>query len=139
MRKNNFKYTYVYENGKEATRDEVVKHILEFCGKGKHPLADIAKGIGMNYSSVNAAVRWSYRNGVMHSTRIGRKYLFGAGYLQDNACLLADLLHPKEKILKQFKVKGVIKRKAEDTPVKTTISKGAGVTYGQHVLNTVYE
>ena len=136
----NFGYVYVYENGREATRDEVLKDILAFCGDKTYGLAEISRGIGLAYSPTNAAVRWATRHGVMHSKRVGRKYLFGVGYLQENSCLLADLLHPVDKVLKNFKIKGRVKRKAEDAPnVKREISKSRSVTYGTHVLNTVYD
>lgn len=137
--RNNFGYVYVFDNGREATRDEVIKEIIKFCGDKSYGLAEISKGIGMAYSPTNAAVRWATRNGVMHSKRVGRKYLFGVGYLEENACLLAELFHNKDKILKNFKIKGVTKRKAEDSKNKTVISEGAGITYGQHVFNTVYD
>lgn len=135
----NFNYEYKFLDGTITDRNGVLKKIREFCGNESHPLKTIAKGINMSYSSTNAAVRWAQRNGVMHSKRIGRAYFFGIGYLEDNSCLLSEMFYNKEKILSKLKVKSVTKRKIEDAPNKSTIAKGSGVTYGTHLLNTVYD
>jgi len=132
-------YKYIYDNGMQKTRDEVVKDIIEFMGDKVYSMGDIAKGIGLNYVSTTSAVRWAKRNKLIHGKRVGRKYEFGSGFREESSCLLADLLYPKDKILKNFKIKSIKTRKAEDAPNITYIAKGGGVRYTNHVLDTVYD
>ena len=132
-------YKYIYNNGLEKTRNEVVQDIIQFVGNSVYPMKDISKGIGLDYKKTTSAVRWAKRNKLIYGRRVGRKYEFGAGFREDNSCLLADMLYPKDKILKNFKIKDTITRRAEDAPNTTTLAKGGGVRYTQHVLNTVYE
>ena len=132
-------YKYIYDDGSQKTRDEVVQDIIKFVGDNVYPMKDIAKGIGLNYTSTTSAVRWAKRNKLIYGRRIGRKYEFGAGFREENSCLLADMFYSKDKILKNFKIKGITSRRVEDAPNTTTLAKGGGVRYTQHVLNTVYE
>lgn len=139
MKPETFNYLYKYDNGAEKKRDEVLKDILNFVGKGKYPMKEIAKGIGLNYQSTTSAVRFAVRNDIMFSQRVGRKYEFGAGYVEEDSCLLAEIFYNKEKILSNFKIKGTQKRKVEDAPNVSIIANKTGIVYTQHVLNTVYD
>lgn len=132
-------YKYIYNDGTQKTRDEVVKDIIKFMGDKVYSMGEIAKGIDLSYVSTTSAVRWAKRNKLIYGRRVGRKYEFGAGFKEEDSCLLAELLYPKDKILKQFKIKSVKRRKAEDAPNITTIANGGGVRYTQHILNTVYD
>lgn len=132
-------YKYIYNDGSQKTRDEVIKDIIKFVGNNLYPMNNIAKGIGLDYKKTTSAVRWAKRNKLIYGRRVGRKYEFGAGFREESSCLLADMFYPKDKILKNFKIKGITSRRAEDAPNTTTLAKGGGVRYTQHVLNTVYE
>jgi predicted transcriptional regulator len=136
----NYDYDYVYDNGTKKKRNEAIKDILEFVGDGAYHMNEIAKGIGLNYTSTTSLVRWLRRNKKMFGTRIGRKYIFRVGNIDTQSeCLLADLLYPKDKILKLFKIKSVQTRHVEDAPNVTILAKGGGVRYTDHVFNTVYD
>lgn len=138
---NNQDYDYIYNDGTAKKRKEVVDDILKFLGTQKLSMTPIANGIGLSYERTTSAVRWAKRHGIIHGVRRGRKYLFCAAsaLTEEDACLLADLFYNKEKILSNFKIKSRKKRRVEDAPNKSVMTKGAGVTYTQHVLNTVYE
>lgn len=133
-------YLYEYDNGDKKTRDEAVKDILNFVGSEKYSMNQIAKGIGLNYTSTTSLVRWAKRNNIMYGIRRGRKYHFGVGVMEEDACLLADMFYNKEKILSNFKVISTTKRKVEDAPTDSfELSKSRNITYGTHVFNTVYD
>lgn len=132
-------YKYIYDDGSQKTRHEVVQDIIKFVGDNVYPMKDISKGIGLNYTSTTSAVRWAKRNKLIFGRRVGRKYEFGAGFREENSCLLADLLYPKDEILKNIKVKNITSRRVEDAPNITTLANGGGVRYTQHLLDTIYD
>lgn len=139
MEKTNFNYLYEFDNGEKKTRDEAIQDMLNFIGSDRYSMNQIAKGIGLNYTSTTSLVRWAKRNQLMYGIRRGRKYYFGAGIIEEDSCLLAKMFYDKEKILSHFKIIDVQKRKVDDAPNKSIIAKGHGVVYNQHVLDTVYD
>lgn len=140
MKPETFNYLYEYDNGDKKTRDEAIQDLLKFVGTDRYSMNQIAKGIGLNYTSTTSLVRWAKRNNIMYGIRRGRKYHFGAGVMEENACLLADMFYNKEKILSNFKIISKQKRKVEDAPTTThELSKIRAVTYGTHVFSSVYD
>ena len=139
MKPETFNYLYEFNNGEKKTRDEAIQDLLNFVGNDRYSMNQIAKGIGLNYTSTTSLVRWAKRNNLMHGIRRGRKYHFGAGTYDEDSCLLAKLFYDKDKILNRFKIIDVQKRKVDDAPNKSIIARGHGIIYNQHVLDTVYE
>jgi len=128
---------YEYElNGKKYNRKDAINKILSVLDVEAKTIKELAAQFEIAEQPMLNLIKVMRENNLIKNTKLRRAgfYLFRS----HNDCLLAQLLYPSAKeVASQFKVKGVIRRKAEDAP---NVSSGrVGINgYASNHLNTIY-
>ena len=99
-------------DGTKIKRKEFMQLILDNITDQNVNVAEVAALVQMHSKPVGNMLRYLVTHEYLISTKTQR-YTY---YRKPNYCALANMFYDKEAILKNFKIKGKITRKAEDTP-----------------------
>lgn len=115
------------KDGKYYKPLQFANKILECLGDQKKFAKQISYETGFEYQAVCRCLYDLVRAGQITETVVER---FKYYRKTESACLLQDLLYPKDKVLKKFKVNGVRKYKMEELRTKfdATQKKDHGVS-----------
>jgi predicted transcriptional regulator len=105
-------HIYKLNDGKTYSRTEVIKMILDCIGSDTKNCKQISEELNASYKSISQILRGLVSTEHLITTKTQR-FTY---YRKPNFCGLAEMFYDKETILKNFKIKGKITRKAEDTP-----------------------
>lgn len=111
----------------------VREKILKCLGNQKKFAKQISYEINHEYQAVCRELYDMVRDGMITETIVER---FKYYRKTDSACLLQDLLYPKDKVLSKFKIKSVQSVKMEDLRAKfdATPKKDHGVSSSSMML-----
>ena len=128
-------YNYMV-NGKKYKRKAVIDMIIDVLEKNREmTLDEITEATGINEKYLKRLVCVMREHNLIQNTgrRKKDKFLFRPYY----ECLLAELFHKTpEEVEKQFKVKGRIVRKVEDSP-NISYARNNGISYGESIYDSV--
>lgn len=124
----NYNYTYMIK-GQPYKRKEVIDMVLKQLDGTSKTIPEIIEATGIQDTHMNTIMQVMRDQDLITNTKLRRKghYLYKSHY----DCLLAQLLYPSpQEVEKQFKVKEIIVRKADQGTSKSSGYKGSHVTYG---------
>lgn len=138
MSANYYAPDYVFiAQGKKLKRKQLVDLILELLKEGPKTIPMLQKELEMDMQQFRNFHRWMVNNDFIMNT--GKKKGDFFLYKIYRECLLAELLYPSPKqIHDQFKIKGSIRKKAEDFKNRKSGTQRNAFAYSNHYLNSVY-
>jgi hypothetical protein len=108
--------------------------VQKFLATGRKSIPEVAKELGYTYQQTVTLLRSMVTRGLVVNEK-GHKLTY---YKVVKSCLLAEMFYPKDKILKHFKIKGIIHKKLDNFPIVSYGGSSGWAEVSRSYDNTVY-
>lgn len=108
--------------------------VLKFLATGRKSIPEVAEKLECSYQQAVTILRSMVTKGIVVSEK-GHKLTYYRGV---KSCLLAELFYPKDKILKRFKIKGVVYKKLDNFPNVSYGGSSGWTEIRRSYDNTIY-